>query len=153
MNTIRNTWQQITGWLPVPRMSGWKLPVRVGAGVLGVYIAACIAFAIAWDQEPELFSVQDQAARMMEAQNRKVVTGVPTTSTMITIAELLLDKRGGSLSNDVRRGLWVFQYRAHADGRLFYLDFGVSCRRLRRGTILKIHQRRNQGERNRDDCD
>jgi hypothetical protein len=69
--------------------------------VLGVYIVVCIVFAVLWDHEPDLFDVGENAARMMESRNRQVVTGVPTTSALITMAETLLDKRGGYLSNDI----------------------------------------------------
>ncbi|MEE9254637.1 MAG: DUF2333 family protein [Pseudomonadales bacterium] len=101
MNTLRNTWQQMMGRLPVPRVSGWKLPMRIGAGVLGVYILLCIVLGFIWDHEPDAISVREQAARMMEAQNREVVTGVTTTATLIALAETLLDKRGGYLTNDI----------------------------------------------------
>ncbi|MEE8043004.1 MAG: DUF2333 family protein [Pseudomonadales bacterium] len=101
MNTLRNTWQQMMGRLPVPHVRGWKLPMRVAGGVLGVYIVVCIVFAVLWDHEPDLFDVGENAARMMESRNRQVVTGVTTTSALITMAETLLDKRGGYLSNDI----------------------------------------------------
>ena len=101
MNTLRNTWQQMMGRLPLPHVSGWKLPMRVAGGVLGVYIVVCIVFGVLWDNEPDLFDVGENAARMMELRNRQVVTGVTTTSTMITMADTLLDKRGGYLSNDI----------------------------------------------------
>ena len=101
MNTLRNTWQQMMGRLPVPRVSGWKLPLRITAGVLGTYVLFCIVLAFVWDHEPDAIPVREHAARMMEALNHEVVTGVTMTSTMIAIAETLLDKRGGYLSNDV----------------------------------------------------
>lgn len=101
MNTLRNTWQEMMGRLPLPHVSGWKLPMRVAGGVLGVYIVVCIVFGVLWDNEPDLFDVGDNAARMMELRNRQVVTGITTTSTMITMADTLLDKRGGYLSNDI----------------------------------------------------
>lgn len=101
MNTLRNTWQEMMGRLPLPHVSGWKLPMRVAGGVLGVYIVVCIVFGVLWDHEPDLFDVRENAARMIEPWNRQMVTGVTTTSTMITMAETLLDKRGGYLSNDI----------------------------------------------------
>lgn len=101
MNTLRNTWQQMRGALPIPHFSGWKLPMRIAGGLLGAYIVGCLVLGFFWDYEPDLFAVDETAARMMAAENREVVTGVTTTATMIALAETLLEKRGGYLSNDI----------------------------------------------------
>lgn len=99
--TLRDTWQQMTARLPVPHLSGLKLPLRIAVGVIGAYFLACLVLSFIWDREPDAISVTANAAQMMQAQNRNVVTGVTTTATMIALAETLLDKSGGYLSNDV----------------------------------------------------
>ena len=54
-----------------------------------------------WDQEPAAFDVRDNAAQMAAADNGKVVVGMTTTAALVRIAETLLDKPGGYLSNDI----------------------------------------------------
>lgn len=52
-----------------------------------------------WSSEPKQFSVRDHAIAM--TGNRGKVTGVATTATLIHVVDVLLQKRGGYLSNDV----------------------------------------------------
>lgn len=70
-------------------------------------IALCVLLIIFsllgwwWSQEPDLFDIQKTADQRAEAAEQKVVVGYTTTSTLITIAETLLNKSGGYLTNDV----------------------------------------------------
>lgn len=58
-----------------------------------------------WDHEPDLFQVQ---GIVQQDTSSKPVKGEVTTSTLIRVAETLLDKRGGYLSNDIMPpGLWM----------------------------------------------
>ncbi len=59
------------------------------------------------DHEPGLFNVQDSAAMHAARHGHNQVTGYVTTATLIEVGEILLDKRGGYLSNDVMPP-WVF---------------------------------------------
>jgi len=54
-----------------------------------------------WSTEPNLFDVQAVAQRQATQHNEQIVTGYITTYTLITIANTLLDKSGGYLSNDI----------------------------------------------------
>jgi len=54
-----------------------------------------------WNREPREFDVQRQAQIRAETAQEKIVTGYVTTNTLIKIANTLLDKSGGYLSNDV----------------------------------------------------
>ena len=54
-----------------------------------------------WSREPAIFDVQEAAQQRADAQNRRVVTGYLTTSTLASVVETLLDKPGGYLSNDL----------------------------------------------------
>jgi len=81
---------------------------RVAAAVIGVYLLICIVLGWWWDYEPDMFAVRDNAAQNAEQQNRPVVIGYVATATVIRVAETLLDKRGGYLSNDVfPPGIWM----------------------------------------------
>ena len=78
------------------------------AGLLGVYLLITIVLAWWWDYEPDTFAVAENAALRAEANNQNLVTGYTTTATLIRLAETLLEKRGGYLSNDVfPPGIWM----------------------------------------------
>jgi hypothetical protein len=54
-----------------------------------------------WDKEPEPFDVVASAQTHASAHSHRVVTGTVTASTVIEVAQTLLDKRGGYLANDI----------------------------------------------------
>jgi hypothetical protein len=54
-----------------------------------------------WSTEPNLFDVQVIAQRQATQYDEQIVTGYITTYTLITLANTLLDKSGGYLSNDI----------------------------------------------------
>ena len=61
---------------------------------------------ISWSSEPELFSVKERigsyrAAKSGDESSSAMITGVATTATLIEAASVLLEKRGGYISNDV----------------------------------------------------
>ena len=73
---------------------------------LGIYfLAACFLLVGAlgwwWDKEPERFDVLERASSNAASASRQMTTGYISASTFITIAETLIDKRGGYLSNDI----------------------------------------------------
>lgn len=53
-----------------------------------------------WDFEPETFDVSEQAAQRAAARGEPLVTGYVTTATLMEVAERLLNKTGGYLTND-----------------------------------------------------
>ncbi len=53
-----------------------------------------------WDSEPESFDVRQQSQYRNQGSS-EFVTGYVTTATMIEVAETLLNKRGGYLTNDI----------------------------------------------------
>ena len=84
------------------------LIARLAGGLLGLYLAICVFLTWWWDTEPDLFAVRESAADDAQAHNRQLVTGYITTATLIRVAETLLDKRGGYLSNDLfPPGVWM----------------------------------------------
>ncbi|MGB5325756.1 MAG: DUF2333 family protein [Pseudomonadales bacterium] len=66
-----------------------------------VYALLCVVLAIYWSNEPDTFDVVQVAAARSAADNRAVVPGTVTTATLMQLAETLLDKPGGFLSNDI----------------------------------------------------
>ena len=76
--------------------------------MIGVYLVACLIAGWWWDEEPPLFDVRESAALFAEQANREIVTGHSTTATLMRVAETLLNKRGGYLSNDLfPPGVWM----------------------------------------------
>lgn len=69
------------------------------AFVTGAIIMSALAWY--WSYEPGLFDVRSIALQEAQKQNVKPAPGYITTATATHIAETLLDKRGGYLSNDV----------------------------------------------------
>jgi hypothetical protein len=102
-------WQQPEPLYMDDNMSSKTSVVARSAGLLiGAYVAVCLILSWWWDYEPSHFAVRENAAVMAQHSNDTLVTGYITTATLITIAETLLDKRGGYLSNDVfPPGIWM----------------------------------------------
>jgi hypothetical protein len=61
-----------------------------------------------WDHEPARFAVGEAARARAAERGQPVVVGTVTTETLIRVAETLLSKRGGYLSNDLMPpGAWM----------------------------------------------
>src|SRR5690554_1933806 len=73
---------------------------RVIAMVVAVYLVIVIALGFYWSAEPDPFSVQENLSTRL-GSNIQPVTGAMTAATLIEVAETLLNKPGGYLSNDV----------------------------------------------------
>jgi len=54
-----------------------------------------------WNRTPRFFDVQEVAQEKAEYYGEKIVPGYITTHTLIEVANTLLDKSGGYLSNDI----------------------------------------------------
>ncbi|HLF31971.1 MAG TPA: DUF2333 family protein [Xanthomonadales bacterium] len=71
-------------------------------------ILLCWAIMMFWlNHEPELFDPAERSASHAAGHGHALVTGYTTTATLIETAEVLLNKRGGYLSNDIMPP-WVF---------------------------------------------
>src|SRR5690606_32824658 len=81
---------------------------RTLGSLLGLYLLGALLVGWCWSQEPELFPVQQHAQAAAEQAQRKPVGGYTTVETLKKVAQTLLDKPGGSLSNDLAPpGLWL----------------------------------------------
>ena len=82
--------------------------VRVAAGVALLYLLVCGGLGWWWSYQPPPFDVADNAADQATRHGVKVVTGYTTSATLARLAQTLLDKRGGYLSNDIfPPGVWL----------------------------------------------
>lgn len=76
--------------------------------LLVVYLLVSIVLGMFWSSEPDTFSVREHTRAQSTEMDREPVTGFATTVTMIRIAETLLEKPGGYITNDIAPpGLWM----------------------------------------------
>ena len=80
--------------------AGSSLTGKLLLTVFLVYLLLIAVLMFYWGREPHLFDVS-AAASDLHGQNAGPVTGVVTTATLIKVAETLLEKPGGYLSNDI----------------------------------------------------
>ncbi|AFJ02608.1 hypothetical protein Q7C_1459 [Methylophaga frappieri] len=69
--------------------------------VLAMLLGIFLVLMIWWSMPPAAFSPTDIAHQQAERQAQDIVTGSISTATVIHLAETLLEKPGGYLSNDV----------------------------------------------------
>lgn len=73
---------------------------RVSFGIAVLFLLFYI-LAVYWSSEPDVFNVNQHARAQAEQRNQILVPGYTTTSTLIRVADTLMNKPGGYLSNDV----------------------------------------------------
>jgi hypothetical protein len=74
----------------------WSVGLALATLVVVVFVLSLL-----WGSEPEPFDVRSAALQYAGGQSERVVTGYTTAATLARVAETLLDKPGGYLSNDV----------------------------------------------------
>jgi hypothetical protein len=81
---------------------------RVLLAFILLYFVVAIVVGIYWSLSPALMDVRVQTAQVLAERQLKPAAGVTTTVTLIAVAETLLDKSGGYLTNDVTPpGIWL----------------------------------------------
>lgn len=78
-----------------------KQILRVGAIVIGSVVVLMIVLMLWWSMAPDRFDPLEQARQHAKLEQQQLVTGYTSTVTAIMLAQKLLDKPGGYLSNDV----------------------------------------------------
>ena len=83
--------------------------LRILFGLIMLYLLAAALIGIWWSREPDLFDVtQNAEAYAAEDGSTDIVTGYTTVAAFHRIADTLLHKPGGYLSNDrFPPGLWL----------------------------------------------
>ena len=77
-----------------------KLIARLAALLIAIYIVIVIALMWWWSYEPAQFDVVARAKARASEHSEPKVKGSVVTSTLMASGEILLDKRGGYISND-----------------------------------------------------
>ena len=76
--------------------------------LVGLYLIVTLALGIWWSQEPDRFNITSVAQTMASTQGDPTVTGNLTTAATIHVAQTLLQKSGGYLTNDLLPpGVWL----------------------------------------------
>ena len=75
-----------------------KRVILTGFGIVIIFI---VLLGFYWSSEPAAFSVQQKTTQKLALVGNDYVVGSTTTVALITVAETLLNKPGGYLSNDV----------------------------------------------------
>lgn len=73
----------------------------ITGAVIGVLLLIFVGVALYWSGEPERFDVVSRAQESAELNDEQVVVGYTTTNTLIEVANTLLEKSGGFISNDL----------------------------------------------------
>ena len=119
-------------WKPTISLAGAGTATRIGGGVIGAWLLAVCALWWWWDDEPAAFAPVSHA-------NGPPVTGAVTAATMIELGRILLDKRGGYLSNDLfPPGVWMDNVPAW--------EFGVIVQMRDMSRVLRADFSRSQSQ-------
>ncbi len=78
------------------RSIGWFL-----GHIVTLYMLSVVTLGIIWSFEPRIFDVQKHALQTAAGDEKKMVPGYIFTTTLMGIAQTLLDKPGGYLTNDM----------------------------------------------------
>ncbi len=76
----------------------WKRILLTAFAILLIFV---VLLGFYWSSEPAAFSVRLKSAERLALVGNQNVVGATTTVALITVAETLLEKPGGYLSNDV----------------------------------------------------
>ena len=109
LERLRHYWQKISrrgyesGAEEGVRSAAWW-----GGMALALLLVVFLLLSFYWSREPAEFDVTENAKAMAAVAGRPVVTGYTTTATLVRVADTLLDKPGGYLSNDLLPpGSWL----------------------------------------------
>lgn len=93
------------------RLETSSTPGNVGKGIGSVVLGLLTLIGITgfiWDDEPGIFNVPANTVERVGREQVAQVTGSVTIATMIQLADVLLHKRGGYLTNDIfPPGVWM----------------------------------------------
>jgi hypothetical protein len=117
------SWSLPDNLQPGERLAGTgKLAGQITLASIVVYLLVVAGLGWWWDSEPDSFSVRELAKQRAAQNDVAVVTGYATTTTLIRLVELLMDKRGGYLRNDLfPPGVWMDNIPSWEYGVIFQI--------------------------------
>ncbi|MEZ5543766.1 MAG: DUF2333 family protein [Lysobacteraceae bacterium] len=86
----------------IPARTGKRshLYIRIGTVLVAIFALCTLAMMWWWNEEPATFDPVAVAKETAQAKGQRIVPGIVTGITLVNVANVLLDKRGGYLSND-----------------------------------------------------
>ena len=88
-------------------LSGFRAHRNWYLGGIAALIVVCLAAMFYLNHEPPMFDPLGRSEAHARAHSHDVVTGYTTTATLIETVDVLLNKRGGYMSNDIMPP-WIF---------------------------------------------
>ncbi|MFM2483072.1 DUF2333 family protein [Celerinatantimonas sp. YJH-8] len=79
----------------------WSKRNKLILGAILIIVILFYGISVYWSQEPDPFDVERYSKQVSTQINEPIVPGFVTTTTLIHMMQVLLDKPGGYLSNDV----------------------------------------------------
>ena len=94
--------QKVAAPFSIFRFSGeGNLLRKITGGIVGLVVIFILLVGMYWSREPASFSVAQNVREKLAIDGLDFVVGSATTAALITVAETLLQKPGGYLSNDM----------------------------------------------------
>lgn len=82
--------------------------IKMVLAAVVIYLLYALVMGFYWSVEPDRFNVRDMALSDVADVEQNLVTGVATVSSLIHVTDVMLNKSGGYISNDVSLpGLWM----------------------------------------------
>lgn len=82
--------------------------IKVAGVMLLLYLLVGFVLAVFWSREPDLFSVREVALNEVSGDESRLAAGVHTTAALIHVINVMLEKPGGYLTNDISfPGIWM----------------------------------------------
>jgi len=101
-------------WLEKAGLKNLRMPIRESdgegwiktvagslTGMLAIAVLLVLLLGWWWSIEPDMFDVREVATERAQEDSQQLVVGYVTASTLIEVAETLLDRTGGYLTNDI----------------------------------------------------
>ncbi len=85
---------------PVNKQQSKTNKLKLTKWLLILFVLVNIALMLYFDREPALFDVNKMAKQRADLHGHRMVTGFTTTATLLEVADVLLHKPGGYLTND-----------------------------------------------------
>lgn len=83
-------------------------PVKIVLSIICLYFLLTLVLGFFWSMEPDTFDPIERAKVEANTSEPKRVAGLVLSSSLVTVVDTLLDKRGGYLSNDITPpGIWL----------------------------------------------
>ena len=98
-----------TQWLDFRQDNGAVMRwMKWGGIIFAIYLLAMVVLGVIWTFEPDRFNVVERVEQEFPGRDVHQITGVYTTTTLIHVADTMLNKSGGYFYNDVLPpGIWM----------------------------------------------